>query len=157
MFSDNYFLLKAIRLSELNVESGRGGPFGAVIAREGKLVSEGYNNVTGSNDPTAHAEIMAIRQACNILGTFNLSDCVLYSSCEPCPMCLSAAYWARIGKIFYANSRFDAAEIGFSDLMIYDELQYTTGQKAIQLKQISLPYSKDSFKLWTSRKDKITY
>jgi tRNA(Arg) A34 adenosine deaminase TadA len=157
MLSDNHFLLQAISISRTNVESGRGGPFGAVITRNGKIVSEGYNQVTGLNDPTAHAEIMAIRNACTALGTFDLSSCVLYSSCEPCPMCLSAAYWARIDKVIYSNSRHDAAEIGFNDVLIYDELQYTNTQKIIQLKQISLPQSKDPFKLWLISKVKRPY
>ena len=117
------FMREAIKLSIDNVKSGKGGPFGAVIVKDGKIIAHGTNEVTSSNDPTAHAEVVAIRNACRMLGTFQLDNCDIYTSCEPCPMCLSAIYWARISKIYYANTRKDAADIGFDDEDVNSFLQ----------------------------------
>src|SRR5579863_3535871 len=119
----NPFMARAIQLSIDSVRAGEGGPFGAVIVREGKIIAEGVNRVTSSNDPTAHAEVLAIRQACEALGVFELKDCELYTSCEPCPMCLGAIYWARLSQIYFANTAEDAAKIGFDDSFIYNELK----------------------------------
>ena len=116
------FMRRAIELSKKNVESGNGGPFGAVIVQNGVVVGEGWNKVTATNDPTAHAEVEAIRQACKKLNTFSLEECEIYTSCEPCPMCLSAIYWARLGKIYFANTKMDAAVIQFDDDFIYQEI-----------------------------------
>jgi len=118
----NQFMRAAIALAEKNVADGTGGPFGAVIVRDGEIVAEGTNQVTSSNDPTAHAEVVAMRQACAKLGTFNLEGCEVYTSCEPCPMCLSAIYWARLDRIFYGNTKADAAEIDFDDAFLYLEI-----------------------------------
>src|SRR5580704_12233735 len=119
---DNPFMARAIELSLDNVLSGRGGPFGAVVVRGGSIVAEGVNRVTATNDPTAHAEVTAIREACSKLGVFELTDCEIYTSCEPCPMCLGAIYWARLGRVYYANDRNDAAKIGFLDDFLYHEI-----------------------------------
>jgi len=118
-----YFMEKAIELSLDNMRSGKGGPFGAIIVKDGKIVGSGANHVTSENDPTAHAEVVAIRDACKNLGTFQLDDCIIYTSCEPCPMCLGAIYWARPKAIYYANTRVDAANIGFDDDFIYEGQQ----------------------------------
>src|SRR5499425_2923487 len=125
------FMARAIQLSIENVHSGRGGPFGAVIVRGDNIVAEGSNQVTSTNDPTAHAEVLAIRQACAKLGTFELKDCELYTSCEPCPMCLGAIYWARLARIYFANTAEDAAKIGFDDSFIYSELNKPHMQRRI--------------------------
>src|SRR5665811_1238742 len=117
------FMREAIRLSIENVESGNGGPFGAVIVKDGKIIARGVNNVTSQNDPTAHAEVTAIRNACKELGTFQLDGCEIYTSCEPCPMCLGAIYWARTDKMYFANTKVDAANINFDDQFIYEELE----------------------------------
>ena len=121
MENNSKFLLRAIELSIKSIEN-QGGPFGSVIVKDGKIISEGFNKVTSTNDPTAHGEIVAIREACKNLNTFNLKGCDLYSSCEPCPMCLSAIYWSHIDKIFYANSREDAKNVDFDDSLIYTEI-----------------------------------
>ena len=125
------FMREAIRLSVENVERGKGGPFGAVIVKDGKIIARGVNEVTSSNDPTAHAEVVAIRKACTALGTFQLQGCELYASCEPCPMCLAAIYWARPDKIYYANTKEDAAGIEFDDKFIYEEMSKPIGERSI--------------------------
>ena len=117
------FMLRAIELSKNGLESGKGGPFGCVIVKDGKIIGEGNNQVTSTNDPTAHAEMVAIRNACKNINSFQLEGCEVYTSCEPCPMCLGAIYWARPDKIYFANNRSDAAEIGFDDAFIYDEIE----------------------------------
>src|SRR5690349_2654824 len=129
------FMEIAIRLSEKNVLEGIGGPFGAVVVRAGKVIAKSANKVTSSNDPTAHAEVSAIRLACKKLKTFDLSGCTIYTSCEPCPMCLSAIYWARIDTIYYANTKIDAADIGFSDKFIYDEIHKSMADRVLPFKQ----------------------
>ena len=147
---------RAIELSENSVRNG-GGPFGAVIAKDGEIIAEGSNKVTINNDPTAHAEVCAIRNACKILNTFELANCVIYTSCEPCPMCLGAIYWARISKIFYANDRKDAAEIGFDDDFIYKEIaiepQYRKKPSEILLRNEAI----NAFRMWTLKDDKTKY
>ncbi|WP_424040429.1 nucleoside deaminase [Prevotella nigrescens] len=147
---------RAIELSENSVRNG-GGPFGAVIAKDGEIIAEGSNKVTINNDPTAHAEVCAIRNACKILNTFELANCVIYTSCEPCPMCLGAIYWARLSKIFYANDRKDAAEIGFDDDFIYEEIaiepQYRKKPSGILLRNEAI----NAFRMWTLKDDKTKY
>ena len=150
------FMQKAIDLSRASVESG-GGPFGAVIVRDGKIVGHGVNSVTLKNDPTAHAEVSAIRNACNELGTFNLEGCEIYTSCEPCPMCLSAIYWARIDKIYYGNTRKDAADIGFSDDFIYSQIGLAPDKRSIPALPLLHEEAIKTFKLWQAKTDKIEY
>lgn len=151
------FLDRAIALSDENIEKGRGGPFGAVLVKDGKIIAEGTNLVTTNNDPTAHAEVEAIRNACKSLNQFDLSGLILYTSCEPCPMCLSAAYWARIKLIFFANNRHDAAAIGFSDEDIYQEFTKPLEVKHINLVAKPSVNAQAVFKKWTNKSDKIIY
>ena len=150
-------MARAIQLSIDGVQSGRGGPFGAVIVREGKIIGEGVNRVTSTNDPTAHAEVLAIRQACEKLGVFELKDCELYTSCEPCPMCLGAIYWARLSRIYFANTAKDAAKIGFDDSFIYSELKQPHSQRRIPAIQMMREEALVGFAAWTARGDKIPY
>ena len=147
----------AIRLSRTKMQAGFGGPFGAVVVRKGKVVGRGWNQVTSSNDPTAHAEVAAIRDACKRLKTFQLHDCELYTSCEPCPMCLSAIYWARLKKIYYANTRRDAARIAFDDDFIYREVAKPIGRRNIAMKQLLRPEALKVFKEWQTKPDKVRY
>ena len=151
------FMNKAIERSSYGMNNNFGGPFGAVIVKNGEIVAEGFNNVTSSNDPTAHAEITAIRNACKKLNTFDLSGCELYTSCEPCPMCLSAIYWARIDKIYYANTKEDAAEINFDDDFIYQEFKKERGNRTIPVEQIGREEAIKVFKDWSKKQDKIEY
>ncbi len=151
------FMKKAIELSRRNMQAGRGGPFGAVVVKDGKVVGEGWNKVTSNNDPTAHAEVEAIRQACSALGTFDLSGCEIYTSCEPCPMCLSAIYWARLGKIYYANTKTDAAAIEFDDDFIYQEIPKSREQRKIPMSQMMREEALKVFKEWEEKSDKIRY
>jgi guanine deaminase len=154
---DNPFMARAIQLSIDGVHSGRGGPFGAVIVRDGKIVAEGVNQVTSTNDPTAHAEVLAIRKACESLGSFELRDCELYTSCEPCPMCLGAIYWARVSRIYFANTAEDAAKIGFDDSFIYDELKQRPFLRRIPAIQIMREEALEGFRAWADKSDKIRY
>jgi guanine deaminase len=147
----------AIWLSREKMRRNDGGPFGAVVVRRGKIVGRGWNRVTSTNDPTAHAEIMAIREACRRLKAFRLDDCELYASCEPCPMCLSAIYWARMGKIFYANTRRDAAAIGFDDDLIYREVARPVSHRKIPMKQLLRKDALKVFAEWKKKPDKIRY
>ena len=156
MEEKNKFMLKAIDLSIKNAET-IGGPFGCVIVKDNKIISEGSNKVTSTNDPTAHGEIVAIRNACLKLNTFNLSGCELYSSCEPCPMCLSAIYWSHIEKIFYANSRNDAKNIDFDDSFIYSEINKKIEDRKIQMIQMHRDEALKAFKIWDEKVDKIKY
>ena len=133
------FMREAVRLSREKMRRGAGGPFGAVVVRKNKIVGRGWNRVTSTNDPTAHAEVTAIRAACKKLQTFQLADCELYTSCEPCPMCLAAIYWARFQKVFYANTRRDAARIEFDDDLIYREVARPVGHRKIPMKQLLRP------------------
>lgn len=148
---------KAISLSGENIKNEKGGPFGAVIVKNGEIISVGVNMVTAVNDPTAHAEIEAIRAACKTLNTFILEGCEIYSSCEPCPMCLSAIYWARIGKIYYANSRADAALINFDDEFLYKEIVKSHDQRKIPMTQIMRDEARKVFEEWEVKHDKIHY
>jgi len=151
------FMREAIRLSIQMMRRGKGGPFGAVVVRNGKIVSRGSNQVTSTNDPTAHAEILAIREACQRLKTFQLEDCELYTSCEPCPMCLSAIYWARLGSVFYANTRQDAARIDFDDDFIYREVAQPIGKRTLKMKQLLHDEALAAFAEWQRKTDKILY
>ena len=148
---------RAIELSVANVRSGRGGPFGAVIAQDGRIIAEGVNLVTSTEDPTAHAEMNAIREACRTLGRFHLTGCDIYASCEPCPMCLGAIYWARLDRIFFAGSRSDAAEAGFSDARIYEELSAPTGKRTIGMEQFLRDEALAAFDEWRNKQDRIDY
>ena len=150
------FMKRAIELSIQNIKNN-GGPFGCIIVKENKIIAEGVNRVTFNNDPTAHAEIIAIRNACKKLNTFNLEKCELYTSCEPCPMCLSAIYWSHIDKIYYGNSRLDASKIGFDDDFIYNELNKDLSSRKIQMKQIYQIEAKKAFLDWENTIDKIEY
>lgn len=151
------FMNKAIERSLYGMNNNYGGPFGAVIVKNGEIIAEGYNNVTSSNDPTAHAEITAIRNACKKLNTFDLSGCDLYTSCEPCPMCLSAIYWARINKIYYANTKEDAAKINFDDDFIYQEFKKERGERTIPVEQLCREEAIKVFEDWSKKQDKIEY
>jgi guanine deaminase len=142
------FMQIAIDLSEYNVKQGQGGPFGAVIVKDGMIIARSANRVVPTNDPTAHAEISVIRLACQELGTFDLQGCEIYTSCEPCPMCLGAIYWARISKIYYANTKKDAADIGFDDHFIYDEMEKAMDQRKLPFVQIMHPEALAVFKQW---------
>mgnify|MGYP003326849503 FL=1 len=152
----NKFMQRAIELSIESVNSG-GGPFGSVIVKDNKIISEGMNRVTVNNDPTAHGEIVAIREATKGLNNFNLKGCELYSSTEPCPMCLSAIYWARIDKVYYANTRNDAQKIDFDDSLIYSELVKKIDQRKIPMIQIMREEGLKAFELWDKKTDKIKY
>jgi len=152
----NEFMKKAIELSVESVNNG-GGPFGSVIVKDNKIVAEGSNKVTSNNDPTAHGEIVAIREACKKLNNFSLNQCELYSTCEPCPMCLSAIYWARIDKIYYGNTREDARKIDFDDSLIYTELQKNIDKRKISMIQIMRNEALKAFELWDRKKDKVKY
>ena len=156
MISKNKFMLRAIELS-ISSANGTGGPFGCVIVKDDKIIAEGSNKVTFSNDPTAHAEIVAIREACKKLNTFNLSSCDLYASCEPCPMCLSAIYWSHVDNIFYANTREDAKKINFDDSLIYSEISKKNEDKKIPIKQILRDEALKAFEIWDKKTDKIEY
>ena len=150
------FMKRAIELSIQNIKNN-GGPFGCVIVKENKIIAEGVNRVTHNNDPTAHAEIIAIRNACEKLNTFNLKGCELYTSCEPCPMCLSAIYWSHIDKIYYGNSRLDASKIGFDDDFIYNELNKELSSRKIPMEQIYQIEAKKAFIDWENTIDKVEY
>ena len=152
----NNFMLRAIELS-VNSANNAGGPFGCVIVKDNKIIAEGLNKVTSSNDPTAHAEIVAIRDACQKLNTFNLSGSDLYSSCEPCPMCLSAIYWSHIDNIFYANTSDDAKKINFDDSFIYSEFSKKIEDRKIPIKQMLRDEALKAFELWNKKTDKIEY
>lgn len=147
---------RAIELSKKNIEHG-GGPFGAVIVKDGKIIGEGFNKVTANNDPTAHAEVEAIREACKNISNFDLNGAEIYTSCEPCPMCLSAIYWARLSKIYYANTKKDAAEIEFDDDFIYTEIPKPINERKISMVQMMRPEALEVFKAWQVSTVKIKY
>jgi tRNA(Arg) A34 adenosine deaminase TadA len=151
------FMREAIKLSLNNVTSGNGGPFGAVVVKDGVIVARGANEVTSSNDPTAHAEVVAIRNACQALGTFQLEGCEIYTSCEPCPMCLGAIYWARPDKIYYGNSKEDAAAINFDDQFIYEEIAKPINARKLFTKQLMRNEASVAFETWAKTQDKINY
>jgi len=152
----NNFMSRAIELSIASVRSN-GGPFGCVIVKNNKIIAEGYNKVTETNDPTAHAEIVTIRKACNELKNFHLKDTEMYTSCEPCPMCLSAIYWARVDKIYYANTREDAQKIDFDDSLIYSEFNKNISERKIPMIQIMRDEALKAFELWDKKTDKVKY
>jgi guanine deaminase len=154
---ENPFMARAIQLSIDNVNSGCGGPFGAVVVKDGAIIAEGMNLVTRTNDPTAHAEVLAIREACKKLSAFDLEGCDIYSSCEPCPMCLGAIYWARLSRIYFANTEADASKIGFDDSLIYRELPQPHSQRKIPMIQIMREQALAAFRAWESKTDKIVY
>lgn len=154
---DKYFMQRAIALAQQGMDNNAGGPFGAVVVKNGEIVAEGHNCVTSTNDPTAHAEVVAIRKACEVLGTFQLDDCIVYTSCEPCPMCLGAIYWARPKKVFYACNKHDAAAIDFDDQFIYEEIEKPLSQRNIPFEQILQNEGVTVFKNWASKTDKKEY
>ena len=156
MESKNKFMLRAIELS-IKSANETGGPFGSVVVQDNKIISEGSNKLTSSNDPTAHAEIVAIRDACKKLNTFNLSGCDIYASCEPCPMCLSAIYWSHNANIYYANTRDDAKKINFDDSMIYSEFSKKIEDRRIPIKQMLREEALKAFEIWDKKTDKVEY
>ena len=152
-----HFMRHAISLSRDNMHSNIGGPFGAVIVKDGKIVGKGANQVTSSNDPTAHAEVVAIRDACKNLGDFSLNGCTIYTSCEPCPMCLSAIYWARLEKVYYANTQDDAADIDFDDRFLYEQVALPTDARSLPATHILREEALLVFKEWQEKTDKTPY
>ncbi len=152
-----HFMAEAIRMSELNLEGDKGGPFGAVIVKDGQIIAKGSNQVTKSNDPTAHAEIVAIRQACTMLNSFQLTDCDIYCSCEPCPMCLGAIYWARPRRVFFAATRYDAANAGFDDDFIYKELDLSAENRKISTTNLMQKEATLVFEKWLKLEKKTPY
>ena len=154
---DSYFMQRAIDLAKEGIDSNSGGPFGAVVVKNNEIIAEGFNKVTSTNDPTAHAEIVAIKEACKKLGSFQLEDCIIYTSCEPCPMCLGAIYWARPKKVFYACNREDAAMIDFDDQFIYDEIERPIENRQITFENIMRNNAIKVFKNWQDKSDKIEY
>jgi guanine deaminase len=154
---DKYFMQRAIEIARIGMESNDGGPFGAVVVKDGKIIAEGNNKVSSTNDPTAHAEVVAIRNACAALGFFQLDGCTIYTSCEPCPMCLGAIYWARPDNIFYACSREDAARVGFDDDFIYKEISLSIPDRTLNMHQLMNKEANEVFKLWEAKEDKTVY
>lgn len=154
---DNPFMARAIQLSIENVNSGRGGPFGAVIVKDGSIIAEGTNQVTSKNDPTAHAEVMAIREACRKLGLFQLPGCEIHTSCEPCPMCLAAIYWAHLSRIYFAGRATDASAVGFDDSLIYREIAQPYSTRRIPMIQAMRDEALAAFRAWEEKPNKITY
>jgi len=148
---------KAIDLAKKSMDSNEGGPFGAIVVKNDEIIAEGNNMVTSSNDPTSHAEVVAIRNACKKLNTFQLTDCIIYTSCEPCPMCLGAIYWARPKKVYYACTKKDAAEINFDDQFIYDEIDSPITNRSISFENINRDEAKKVFDQWILKEDKIDY
>ncbi len=151
------FMHRAIELARSGMESGAGGPFGAVVVKDNEIIAEGWNKVTSTNDPTAHAEVTAIRIACEKLGSFQLDGCVIYTSCEPCPMCLGAIYWARPEKVFYGCNKQDAADIAFDDQFIYDEIETPVNSRKIPFRQIAQKDALAVFNAWAEKVDKTEY
>ena len=156
MTKDEIYLRQAVEIAKQNIEKG-GGPFGAIIVKDNEVVAQCGNSVTNDNDPTAHAEVNCIRSACKKLNTFDLSGCVIYSSCEPCPMCLSAIYWARLDRLVYAATRQDAAGAGFDDEFIYKEIPLANSQRSLECNHFSLEDGCDPFEIWNSKSDKPEY
>jgi guanine deaminase len=154
---EKVFMQRAIALALEKMRQDDGGPFGAVIVRDNTIIAEGWNQVTSRNDPTAHAEIVAIRQACASLGTFNLSDCDIYTNCEPCPMCLGAIYWARLRRVYYANTRVEAAQIGFDDAFIYEQVALPPEQRKLPNIRLMVDEAREAFQEWAASPDKIRY
>jgi guanine deaminase len=155
--TDESFMRRAIALSRKSLDVGEGGPFGAVVVRDGEIIGEGWNQVLGSRDPTAHAEIVAIRAACSLLGRHNLDGADIYTTCEPCPMCLGAILWARIGRLFYANTRADAAAIGFDDAEFYAQVAAPLDQRTTACVRLLANEAHSVFLEWRSRADRVLY
>jgi guanine deaminase len=147
----------AIDLAMKNVQTGAGGPFGAVVVKDGKVIATAANSVTANNDPTAHAEVMAIRKACQALGTFQLDGCEIYTSCEPCPMCLGAFYWARPAAVYYANTRAHAADAGFDDAFIYDEISLVPEERTLKMTQLRPDAAHEHFEAWVASQLQVKY
>jgi guanine deaminase len=152
-----YFLRKAIQLAVDNVKSNQGGPFGAVVVKNGEIIGQGVNTVTTHFDPTAHAEVQAIRDACKNLQHFQLADCIIYTSCEPCPMCFGAIYWARPKKVYFACTKEEAAKAGFDDQFIYDELALSYGERRIHMEKLASPEKLSPFHTWMDCSDRVDY
>jgi tRNA(Arg) A34 adenosine deaminase TadA len=155
--SDEAFMRHAIALSRRGMEGGSGGPFGAVVVMDGRVVAEGWNQVTSTNDPTAHAEVVAIRRACVALGRFDLRGATLYTSCEPCPMCLAASYWARLDRVLYANARDEAAAIGFDDEWLYREVPKPVEARSLPMRRLLAAEALEVFRDWAAKPDKVPY
>ncbi len=151
------FMKYAIKMAIENVKAGKGGPFAAIVVKDGAIIGEGTNGVTTHNDPTAHAEVVAIRNACKLLNDFQLTDCEIYTTCEPCPMCLGAIYWARPKAIYYAATRYDATDINFDDSFIYEEINAEIPNRKIKTTQILRDEALEIFKTWTEKTDKVEY
>jgi guanine deaminase len=151
------FMSRAVTLALENVRKGNGGPFAALIVKDGQIIAEGANHVTTQNDPTAHAEVVAIRRACQVLGTFQLNGCELYSTCEPCPMCMGAIYWARPDRVYYASNRYDAASAGFDDQFIYDEISKPIAARKIPFEQLGSSIARQIFEAWKLNESRIEY
>ena len=151
------FMRRAIALSREHMEAGHGGPFGAVVVKDGRIVGEGWNRVTSANDPTAHAEVMAIQEACRTLGTHELGGAVIYTSCEPCPMCLGAIYWARLDRVYFGNSRTDAASISFDDARLYEEIAAPPEERSLPMVPMMRDEALEVFDAWRAKPDKQTY
>jgi guanine deaminase len=154
---DRTHLARAVALAREHMERGEGGPFGAVIVQDGRVLAEGWNQVTSANDPTAHAEVTAIRRACQAVGDFSLQGATLYTSCEPCPMCLASAYWARVSRIVFANTRQDAAAIGFDDQLIYEEIPKPISERRIPTFHCPTEEAQSVFRAWAEKPDKVPY
>lgn len=155
--SNATYMREAVQLAEQGMRSGLGGPFGCVVVRRGKIVGRGSNRVISTNDPTAHAEVVAIRDACTALQTFQLTDCELYTSCEPCPMCLSAIYWARVPQVYYGNTRADAAAIGFDDDFIYQQVPLAPEARTVKMELLLRDEAQIAFQEWANKTDKVRY
>lgn len=154
---DKEFIKRAIELSQKGMDNNAGGPFGALVVKDGEIIAEGFNKVTSSNDPTAHAEVVAIREACEKLNSFQLEDCTIYTSCEPCPMCLGAIYWARPKAVYYACTKEDAADIGFDDQFIYEEIETEIGNRKVKFININREEGKEVFKNWQLKEGRTDY
>lgn len=155
--SDKKFMMRAIEVAQGGIDSNHGGPFGCVVAKDGRIVGEGCNRVTSTNDPTAHAEIVAVRDACRNLNSFQLDGCVIYTTCEPCPMCLGAIYWARPAGIFYAGTREDAAAAGFDDKLFYDEMEKPNEDRQLKMINLLRDEAQKLFSKWAAKADKTEY
>lgn len=157
MCNESDFMRRAIALSAEGMAQGAGGPFGAVVVKDGKIIAEGWNEVTSSNDPTAHAEVQAIRRAAQALGTFDLSGCDVYASCEPCPMCLSAIYWSRASHLFYGAKAAHAAAAGFDDAFLYEQMKLPEAQRTLPTKSIMTNEAAEVFQAWLAKPDRVPY
>lgn len=153
----NAFMQETIERAVENVHSGRGGPFAAVVVKQGRIIAAGANCVTSTNDPTAHAEVTAIREACRVLGTFQLTGCEIYTSCEPCPMCLGAIYWARPERVYFGATSGDAAAAGFDDSLIYDELKHPHAERRIRFESLMREAALEAFRVWGEKDDRVRY